>query len=268
MLSCWSNSLIIPYSLIVLDYHDLHWVWLPRDSYCLGFFPHLFPFQSTLAIMPCSKDSSLAGSTKLSVYFTVKIVFPFFFKFPTPFERFLDKTSRFKLNTIGEKQHSLPIFTLLVSLWPSHFITLWLRCNLLIKLQQFSLRFALIWSSLHGKMHHSMKQVLKFSSMSKFRSHIILNIPIVSLFLFFSKPKLMFYKYFPNFPFDPSSKKVRFCCVCDKADHAMVDAVCSFYLLLLANMVTSMKSMGHFSIHIIILNSLWMEGSCWKHIGL
>jgi len=73
-----------------------------------------------------------------------------------------------------------------------------------------------------------MKQAHKFSSTFKFLSDIILNIPVASLFIF-----LVFPEYILNFSCDPSSKNVRLCWLFVEADRAMVDAVFSFWLLLL-----------------------------------
>ena len=88
----------------------------------------------------------------------------------------------------------------------------------------------------------SMKQTHNSTSNSKVRSDIILSIPIASLVLFPLLTDLL--RVHPQFSFNLSSKYLCYClcCMCDKADCAMVAAFYGFFFKTI--IVTSVKSLG------------------------
>jgi hypothetical protein len=86
--------------------------------------------------MACSTDSPIAGSTKSTVYFTVRNCMSSFFKYTNLSRVSLLKYLLYKLNRMAGKQHHcltpLPIFTLLVPPRSSSILILWSMCSLLI----------------------------------------------------------------------------------------------------------------------------------------
>ena len=141
--------------------------------------------------MSCSIFPSLASNTSSSAYFTVWMICPPILESPNPSRTSLVKHLLYKLNRIGDKQHScltpLPIFTLLVSPRFSRTLTLWAMYKLLINLLSrqsipvpFRIYINLVQLTRSNAFCQSMKQTHSSSSISKVRSDI-LSIPIASL---------------------------------------------------------------------------------------
>jgi len=195
--------------------------------------------------MSCGTFSSSASNTRSSAYFTVWTICPPILKSSNPSRVFLVRHSLYKLNRVGDKQHPclthLPIFTLLVSHRFTRTLTLWAMYKLLINLLSrqsipVSLRICinLVQLTRSNAFCRSMKQTLSFSSVSKFRSDIILSIPVAFLvpFLLLNPNWSSLSKSSIFFSILLLSILTIFCCMCDKADCAMVAAFCSLWLLL------------------------------------
>ena len=193
--------------------------------------------------MSCSTFSSLASNTRSSAYVTVWMICPPILKSPNTSRASLVRHALYTLNRIGDKQHPcltpLLVFTLLISRLFSRTLTRWVMYKWLsiffrASQYQFPLGSAFIWSSWLGQMPSaSLWSKHCSASISKVRSDTILSIPIALLFSS-SKSKLIFSGYILKFPFNPSSKYPCYylCCMCDKADCAMVAAFCSLWLIL------------------------------------
>jgi hypothetical protein len=108
--------------LLLFFYHtrDLYWRWLLRDSHHLRVvtfipFPYQLPISTSLSVVPRSNVSSIAISTRSSSHFTVRIACLPILKTQYPSGAFLVMYSLYKLNRIGDKEHScltpVPIFT-------------------------------------------------------------------------------------------------------------------------------------------------------------
>jgi len=136
---------------------------------------------------------SLASSTRSSAYFTVHITCPSILKSPKFSRASLFRYSLYKLNKIGGKQHPfltpISILCLLFSPWSSLNLIHWTMYSLLINLlahQSVPFPFRIYISLFQfscSDVCQSMKKTHN-SSLSKFRSDIILSISITSVFLF------------------------------------------------------------------------------------
>jgi hypothetical protein len=110
-------------------------------------------------ITSCSSVPSLASSTRALAYFTVQITCPPILKSPNPSRGSLVTYLLYKLNRSGEKQHHclnpLPVFTLCISQWSSHALTLihvQFDDSLCICRYLFPLGSSLIWSIVPSQM--------------------------------------------------------------------------------------------------------------------
>ena len=151
----------------------------PHFSTIISILQHL-PISISLSIMPCSSH------TRKSAHITVWITCLPTLKSPNFSTASTVRYLLHKYHRTGDKQHSyltsLPIFTLLVSLWSSLCLALWSPYNLLNSLLLIPLPFRICINLVQFTQPNAISQFTKqahsFSSMSKVHSDIILSIPM------------------------------------------------------------------------------------------
>ena len=183
--------------------------------------------------MPCSVVSSLASSTRLPVYFTMRITFLPILKFRNPSRTSLVRCSLYNLNRIGDIWHPcltpLSIFILIDFPWSSLILTLWSVYNLLINL--LSRQSIPVFLTICINLVQFTRPSLRNNHLSpKFVLILFSASHLHPSFFSSSKSKMSFYKYSLHFRLNSSSKYLHYylCCVSNDADCAMVAAFCSF----------------------------------------